>query len=272
MSIKITDKGFSLVELIIVLIIAGILAQIGFVSFNRLNRKAKALAARTALINIKKECEINRDLDTGMNFALFDLTFYSIETRSSNNCLGRSDNSLVVLRPDNEEDYPFYYYDFLNNELGCELTEKELAFTQEKERFEGNKTDFELDGWWGRNDRATLTINGKSFTAGVYDFKLGVRNDSLDETPVSSGYRWADNFWQQISKKVNESNLIDNQGNKINAIVSDNKLSINSKSQTPLDLKIVAYNDQGGNNTKPRFKKKDIVMPPKAVCADQLRF
>ena len=55
MKIKINEKAFSLIELIIVLIITAILSQIGFISFNRLNRRVKVLAARTALINIFSE-------------------------------------------------------------------------------------------------------------------------------------------------------------------------------------------------------------------------
>ena len=117
------ENGFSLIELIVVLIITAIFAQIGFVYFNRLNIKAKAFAARTALRNIKKECEANRDLDITTNFTLFDLDSYSIETSNTNSCLGRSDNKLVVLKPDNQEDFPFYYYNFLNNEIGCETNE-----------------------------------------------------------------------------------------------------------------------------------------------------
>ena len=46
---------------------------------------------------------------------------------------------------------------------------------------------------------------------------------------------------------------------EIKAAVSDNTLSVTSKSQIPLDLKIIAYNDQGGNNTKPRFNEEKIV-------------
>ncbi len=53
------EKGFSLIELIIVLIITAILAQLGFVSFNRYSRRTKAFAAKTALKNIQKECETN---------------------------------------------------------------------------------------------------------------------------------------------------------------------------------------------------------------------
>ena len=57
-----SNQGFSLIELIVVLIITAILAQLGFVSFNRYQRKTKAFAAKTALMNVRRECETNRDL------------------------------------------------------------------------------------------------------------------------------------------------------------------------------------------------------------------
>lgn len=47
---------------------------------------------------------------------------------------------------------------------------------------------------------------------------------------------------------------------------------INSKSQDPLDIKIVAYNDAGGNNTKPRFLREQKIIPPKTECSNQFRF
>ena len=271
MRIKINEKAFSLIELIIVLIITAILSQIGFIYFNRLNRRVKALAARTALINIKKECEVNRDLDTNQNFTLVDLDSYSIETNNNNSCLGRSDNNLVVLKPDIPEDYPFYYYDFLNNEVGCEISENELNFTQEENRFEGNQNIIELDGWWGRNDRATVTLNGRNYVAYATDYWLGVRNDDLDGRQ-SHQIKWGDKFWKQISKRINNDELIDKEGNKIKASVSGNKIIINSKSQKPLDIKVAAYNHQGGNNTKPRFLRKKNIVPPKTECSNQFRF
>jgi len=265
------EDGFSLIELIIVIIIAAILAQIGFVSFIRLNRKAKAFAARTALLNIKKECEANRDLDTITNFTLVDLDSYSIETSNSNSCLGRFDNKLVVLKPDNQEDLPFYYYNFLSNKIGCETDSNELNFTQNKDRFEGNQNIIKLDGWWARNDRATLTLNGRNYVAYVTDRWLGVRNDDLDDRQ-SHQINWGDKLWKQISEKINQDELVDNQGNKITASVSGNQIMINSKSQDPLNIKIVAYNDAGGNNTKPRFIREQNIIPPKTECPNQFRF
>ena len=60
---SIQKQGFSLIELIVVLIITAILAQIGFVAFNKYLRRTRAFAAKTALLNIKKECESNSDLN-----------------------------------------------------------------------------------------------------------------------------------------------------------------------------------------------------------------
>ena len=65
---------------------------------------------------------------------------------------------------------------------------------------------------------------------------------------------------------------VDNQGNKITASVSGNQIMINSKSQEPLDIKIVAYNDAGGNNTKPRFLREQKIIPPKTECSNRFKF
>ena len=268
---KLSNKGFSLIELIVVLIISAIIAQIGFISFSRLNRKVKALAARTALINIKKECEVNKEIDANLNFTLVEIDSYSIETSNKNSCLGLSDNNLIVLKPDSQEDYPFYYYDFLNNKIGCEINENELNFTQQENRFEGNQNIIKLDGWWGRNDRATITLNGRDYVAYATDYWLGVRNDDLDGRQ-SYQIKWGDKLWKQISEKINQDELVDNQGNKIRASVSGNQIMINSKSQDPLDIKIVAYNDAGGNNTKPRFLREQKIIPPKKECSNQFKF
>ena len=266
------DQGFSLLELVIVLFITGIVAQIGFVALNKYLKKTITLAAKTALMNIKKECELNRDLGANIDFTQVNLNSYDIQTRNNNSCLGQFNNDLVVVKP-KKNNYPFYFYNFKNGELGCEINESQIqSLANNKESFEGNRTTFRLDGWWGRNDRAILTLNGRDFVARVSDYHLGVRNDDLDEKPASWGYSWAEVFWEQISKKVNESKLSDDEGNEIKAAVSDNTLSVTSKSQIPLDLKIIAYNDQGGNNTKPRFNEEKIVIPPSEDCSNTYNF
>ena len=56
------ENGCSLIELIVVLIVTAILAQLGFTAFNRYLRRTRALASKTALLNIKKECESNNNL------------------------------------------------------------------------------------------------------------------------------------------------------------------------------------------------------------------
>ena len=70
-------EGFSLIELIVVLIIAAILCQLGFIGFNRYVRKSKAFAAREAIRNIKSECISNSDLGLKKDFTLLDLNSYS---------------------------------------------------------------------------------------------------------------------------------------------------------------------------------------------------
>ena len=104
------EKGFSLIELIIVLIITAILAQLGFVSFNRYSRRTKAFAAKTALKNIKKECESNSDLNSAEEFTVLPPLGYSYSSGESGDC--NSNNGLIVARPNNPDRLPEYQYNF----------------------------------------------------------------------------------------------------------------------------------------------------------------
>jgi len=90
------EKGFSLIELIVVLIITAILAQLGFVSFNRYTRRTRAFAAKTALKNIQKECEVNTDLNASDKFTALPINGYSLDSGADNNCAGNSDGFIVA--------------------------------------------------------------------------------------------------------------------------------------------------------------------------------
>ena len=99
------------------IVIMGILAQIGLVSFNRYTRKTRAFAARTALRNIKSECEMNRDLGMDPVFTLLGLSSYSIETSNTNSCLGESGSGLVSAIPERSDEYPTYSYDYEKGDI-----------------------------------------------------------------------------------------------------------------------------------------------------------
>jgi prepilin-type N-terminal cleavage/methylation domain-containing protein len=116
------EKGFSLVELIVVLIITAILAQLGFTAFNRYVRRTRAFAAKTALKNIQRECESNRDLEAPETFTLLPIRGYSIATRDTNSCLGQSSDGKVAAIADNQEEIPNYFYDFLLGQISCSFS------------------------------------------------------------------------------------------------------------------------------------------------------
>ena len=90
------EEGFSIIELIVVLIITAILAQFGFVSFNRYSRRTKAFAAKTALKNIQKECEVNTTLKASDKFTALPINGYSLDSGVNNNCAGNSDGFIVA--------------------------------------------------------------------------------------------------------------------------------------------------------------------------------
>ena len=116
---KLKEQGFSLIELIVVLIISAILCQLTFVGYNRFVRKSKAFAARTALKNIKSECLANKDLGLNLKFTLVNINSYSINTRDKESCLGEINNGLVTAIPENPDYLPTYSYDFVSGDMKC---------------------------------------------------------------------------------------------------------------------------------------------------------
>ena len=116
------ENGFSLIELIVVLIITAILAQLGFTAFNRYFRRTRAFAAKTALKNIQRECESNRDLEAPETFTLLPIRGYSIATRDTNSCLGQSSDGKVAAIAENQNEIPSYFYDFLTGVISCSFS------------------------------------------------------------------------------------------------------------------------------------------------------
>ena len=147
MSIK--EKGFSLIEIIITLILISILSSFGITPFRRFLRRSTFNSANSGLLNIKKECEANRDLGLEEKFTLANPNQYSIKSREINSCLGMLSNGLVTAEPFNKEEYPIIYYDFKNNEIGCEYDGQDNIFNCDRSEryktlnFAKRKADFE---------------------------------------------------------------------------------------------------------------------------------
>ena len=125
------ENGFSLVELIVVLIITAILAQLGFTAFNRYVRRTRAFAAKTALKNIQRECESNRDLEAPETFTLLPIKGYSIATRNTNSCYGQSSDGKVALIADNQNEIPNYFYDFNLGHISCNYQNLKISLFDE---------------------------------------------------------------------------------------------------------------------------------------------
>ena len=106
-------------ELIVVIIIMAILSQIGLVSWNRYTRRARAFAAQTAIRNIKTECEANRDLGVAQTYTPLIFNGYSIQAQNSNSCLGESGSGVIAAIPNNQDEYPAYFYNFEEGTIGC---------------------------------------------------------------------------------------------------------------------------------------------------------
>tara|TARA_B100000242_G_scaffold219768_1_gene160838 strand:- start:370 stop:1227 length:858 start_codon:yes stop_codon:yes gene_type:complete len=103
------SKGFSLLELVIVISVLTILSSIGISSYICVQKRAKATAALVALKQIQKECSNNIEIGDNNFFKDKSLNGYSIQPQN-NSCSGVGDEGLISIISDDENTYPSFIY------------------------------------------------------------------------------------------------------------------------------------------------------------------
>ncbi|AIQ97602.1 nuclease (SNase-like) protein [Prochlorococcus sp. MIT 0801] len=115
-----SEKGFSLIELVIVVSVLSVLSAIAVPTFNCFQRKSKATAALAAIKQIQTECEINK-ADTGIEgtFTSSNLNSYQIQSdgTSSNSCGGVSETGLISAIPNDTNLLPTFILAINNSQL-----------------------------------------------------------------------------------------------------------------------------------------------------------
>ncbi len=208
------EAGFSLVEIIVVVVIMGILGRMSTASYTMFNRKTRAFAAQTTLRQIKRECETSRDLDGDEIFTRGNLNGYSIETRKKNSCSGESGSGLVSAIPIKPDEYPSYFYNFETGEifctysrridnffLGCKLSNRNkdnrTTLKEFKERYETAKKEGIVEGpYFTRDDSVYVVVNGPTWEeAEANAKKLGghlatINNEEENKWVVDTFKEW----------------------------------------------------------------------------------
>ena len=100
------DRGFSLIELVVIVGVLAVLSAITIPSLICYPKKARATAALTALRQIKTECALNKVDGNPEIFTPTTLDGYTIQTSSSNNCAGS--NGLITVLPENTNELPTF--------------------------------------------------------------------------------------------------------------------------------------------------------------------
>ena len=114
-----SNKGFSLIELIMVLGVLSILGIVAFPRFIEVVRKAEKVIAANAISSIKIECESNNYLRGDLIFTPANLIGYELDNEGSNKCNGNGKFSLVSIIPKDLKNQPSFFYDFESGEISC---------------------------------------------------------------------------------------------------------------------------------------------------------
>ena len=214
------EAGFALVELIVVIVIMGILARMSTASYDIFTRKTRGFAAQTTLRQIKRECEMSRDLQGEEIFTLGNPNGYLVKSRNTNSCLGESDSGLVSAIPKEIDQYPSYFYNFETGEIyctyssridnffiGCKLSNtntntntnenNRITLEEFKERYETAKKEGIVEGpFFTRDDSAYVVVNGPTWEeAEANAKKLGghlatINNEEENKWVVDTFREW----------------------------------------------------------------------------------
>ena len=109
------DRGFSLIELVVVVGVLAVLSAIAIPSFICFPKRAKATAALAALRQIKTECALKEAEAKPEIFTLSALDGYTIQTSGSNSCAGL--NGVISVVPDNTNELPTFNLAAANGSL-----------------------------------------------------------------------------------------------------------------------------------------------------------
>ena len=96
------DKGFSLIELVVVVAVLAILAAVAIPQFTSINDKAAVAAAQNSLAQIVKECAVKKANMESETFLVPQLNSYSITDPPANTttnlatCAGNTGNLIVM--------------------------------------------------------------------------------------------------------------------------------------------------------------------------------
>ena len=91
------SEGFSLIELVVVIVILGFLLRIGLITYNATRCKTIENIAKLTANNIKKECEMNKKLEGEEIFTRVNLKDYEIIPKDSNKCSGDVKDGAITL-------------------------------------------------------------------------------------------------------------------------------------------------------------------------------
>ena len=109
------DRGFSLIELTVVVAVLAVLSAIAIPSFICFPKRARATAALAALRQIKTECAYKEALAQPEIFTSSSLDGYTIQTSGSNSCTGS--NGVISALPDNTNELPTFNLAAANGSL-----------------------------------------------------------------------------------------------------------------------------------------------------------
>ena len=101
------DRGFSLIELVVVVAVLAVLSAIAIPSFICFPKRARATAAIAALRQIKTECALKEAEAKPEIFSSSALDGYTIQTSGSNSCAGT--NGVIRVLPYDANELPTIY-------------------------------------------------------------------------------------------------------------------------------------------------------------------